>query len=796
MKKIPFSLGWRRDMRERLPWELEGGGSPVDLPDDYAISLPRRADAPGGGKVGYMDDGTGYYSKRFALPENLRGKVLLLQFDGAYMNAEVRFNDALLLQHPYGYTPFTADLTPFARFDMENTLSVTTHGTQPSSRWYAGAGIYREVDLLVGEPCYLDPRDLFVTSPSVSAESAAVRVAAGVRNTCPAGKTVTLSAVLSLRGVRAAEGAVSFPVPAGGKAEGVVELPVSAPALWSPSDPALYDLEIRVSAPGQPDDCTHLKTGIRKIEVSAADGLRINGQPLKLFGGCIHHDNGPIGARAMPRAEARKIENLKKAGFNAIRTAHNPPSTALLDACDRLGMLVLDEFFDCWELGKNVNDYHLWFKDWWQRDIEAAVRRDRNHPSVYCWSFGNEITEATGSLPSGPYWVKAQADFIRSLDPTRLVTCGGMFLPKVLTCDGFPGGPGGPPTVASRYCTEEEQVTRWKEMIGNLDIVSLNYSFRNYAQFHKLFPDVPLQGTETQGIDAWGNREAVRLGNFIIGDFVWTAHDNLGEAGTGRYFYDPDDLQKTGFIACWPWLSCFQGDLALDGERLPRSYYRAVINGLDAGIHLFVRHPAHTGQPLYGTGFHWQDVEPCWSYPAEYEGRLIEVEAYADCDEVEILVNGEPAAKGMPDQMVFRASVPYRRGEITAVAYRDGRKAAEDRILSAGPASRIVLSPDRTEIAADGMDLCYVAVTVADRSGRRVYGADRQLTAELEGPGCILGFGSNNPCTDENFDPGQRKSWKGRAVVVLRAGTEAGTLRLSVAGEGLERAETEIHLKR
>lgn len=454
-----------------------------------------------------------------------------------------------------------------------------------------------------------------------------------------------------------------------------------------------------------------------------------------------------------------------------------------MDACDRLGIYVLDEFFDCWRTGKNRNDYHLWFEDWWQRDIEATLRRDRNHPCVYCWSFGNEIKEANGSV-DGPYWINAQANFIRSLDSTRLVTCGGMFLPKSLTCDGFPGGPGGPPTQASPYCGEEEQAHRFKKMIDQLDIVSLNYSFRNYEQFHKLFPDKPLQGTETQGMDAWGNREAVKHFDYVIGDFMWTAHDNLGEAGAGRCYYDSAEANN-GLMAGYPWLSCYQGDLALDGERLPRSYYRKVIWGMDQGIYLFTTHPSHTGKPLYGTGFHWHDVLPCWTYLEEYRERPIQVEAYADCDEVEFFLNGVSQGKVIPQEMIASLTVNYQPGQLKAVAYRGGKPAAEAVLKTTGPVAAIHLEPDRKNIHADSLDLCYVTATLVDQDGNRVYSDDRELSAFVHGPGVLEGFGSNNPCTIENYGTGKRFTWNGRAMLVLRAKDIPGVLELTVSTPSL-----------
>lgn len=792
MQKIPFHADWFRSDKERLPWETDISGEQVNLPDDFIFQQPRTPDAPGGARVGYFPDGFATYDKEFEAPSAWQGKQVFLHFDGAYMNAQVTFNEVNVALHPYGYTPFTVDLTPGLRFDIPNRISVSTHGNQPSSRWYSGAGLYRVVSLWVGEPCAIDPRDLFITTPVVERDRAQVKMQAQVSNTTGQEKTATVEGKLLLHGEVKAQASVEVSVKPGEKTPCTLELSLDQPALWDDLQPNLYEAVITVTAPDQEPDVTRQHVGIRKIEATAQEGLKINGRRLKLYGGCVHHDHGVLGARAFPRAEERKMENLKAAGFNAIRTAHNPPSEALLDACDRLGILVLDEFFDCWRTGKNRNDYHLWFEDWWQRDIQATVLRDRNHPSVYCWSFGNEIKEANGTS-DGVYWVKAQADYIRSLDPTRLVTCGGMFLPKSMTCDGFPGGPGGPPTKASAYSTPQEQEENFRQMVAQLDVVSLNYSFRNYQQFHKLFPDKPLQGTETQGMDAWGNREAVRQCDFVLGDFMWTAHDNLGEAGAGRSYWDPQE-GKGGLMAGYPWLSCFQGDLALDGERLPRSYYRKVIWGKDDGIYLFTTHPAHTGEPLYGTGFHWHDVLPCWTYPEQYAGKPIQVEAYCSCDEVEFFVNGVSQGKVVPQEMIASATVTYQPGELKAVAYREGKAAGEAVLTTTGPVTAIRLEPDRTRLAADGLDLSYVTITLVDSAGRRVYGEDRELAAFVNGSGTLVGFGSNNPCTEENFGTGRRFTWHGRAVAVVRAGDTAGEVELTVAAQGLSSQQISLQV--
>ena len=782
MKKVLFNFGWERSLGKVLPWEKNPNTIPVNLPDDFVLNLPRSENAVGGARTGFAGDHFAVYTRTFEKASAWEGKRVLLNMDGAYMFSEIVLNEDRIGMHPYGYTPYVLDITDHLRSDLANTLEISTQTMQPSSRWYSGGGIFRNVELWIGEPVYLDPRDLFVTTPEVEEERALVVVQAAVTNTTGQKQPVNIKVRLSYEGETVSEGGTSLIPETGKQAPVYVELEVLDPELWSDVFPDLYDLEVRVEAVGQPADVTTRKIGIRQITISAEEGMKINGRPVTLYGGCIHHDNGILGARALPAAEERKIRNLKAAGFNAIRTAHNPPSEALLDACDKLGVLVIDEFFDCWRTGKNQNDYHLWFEDWWKRDIEYTILRDRNHPSVYCWSFGNEIQEANG-YSNCEYWMKVQADWIRELDPTRLVTCGGMFLPKNMTCDGFPGGPGGPPARIDPYASEEETNRRWISMIDNLDIVSLNYSFRNYEQFHKLFPDKVLQGTEHEGIDAWGNREAVRKNPHVIGDFMWTAHDNLGEAGAGRSYWE-EPKEFTGLMGSWPWLSCYQGDLALDGERLPRSYYRKVIWGKDSGVHLFTVHPEHAGGQVKDTGFHWHDVRPLWTYPAQYIGKPIDIEAYADADKVEFYVNDELKATAAPKEMIFYATVEYQPGTLKAVAWKDGKQTGEDVLETTGHAKKILVCPEKETLTADGMDLAYIALYLVDEQGRRVYDEDTELSVEITGAAVMEGLGSNNPCTAENFGTGKRWTWNGKATVIARAGLKAGEAMLRVRAKG------------
>lgn len=803
MQKIAFNAQWNRTVHSsQAPSDFFGGESTkvVDLPDDFIIDLPRRADAIGGPFNGFFAGGSASYTKKFPTEDGWQGKTVLLNLDGAMANARVSINGNNIAMHPYGYTPFVVDLTPWLRHNGKaNTLQISTQSWQPSSRWYAGGGIYRQVTLWVGGEWYLDPRDVFLTTPVAEADRAVVHAAVTATNTGSAARRAALTLrIVDAGGQEVGSGVAQIEL-APGRTGAQVQVEVEQPRRWDDLDPYLYTALVELAAEGSEADLYTCNVGIRKIEIDTKDGMRVNGRSLKLRGGCIHHDNALLGARALPRAEERKIALLKAAGFNAIRTAHNPPSEALLDACDRLGMYVIDEFTDVWRTGKMDLDYHLWFEDWWERDLTAWVLRDRNHPSIYCWSNGNEIRETSGGS-NGAYWNRVLIEKTKQLDPTRCVTCGGMFInmlyPKnpaetpLLPIDEDEMSFFNDPSIAD--LTQQQKMQRSEELRQPLDLMSQNYAYERYPLEAQLHPDLPMQVTETMGFYAWEYWQALKENPNAIGDFLWVAFDNLGEAGVGRVTWGAERPDFRAFAGPWPWMSCFQGDLDLDGRQLPRSYYHNVIWGLDQGIHAFTTHPQHSGEPFASMGWHWYDVHKTWTFDRRWIGKPVEVQAYADCEEVEFLVNGKTAARLKPEKMIASATLPYEPGVLEVRAYRGGAVAAVEKIHTTGAPAQIVLTPDRQSISANGDDLCYVRVHVADQAGNVVVTSDVQLSAFVSGAGKLEGFGSGNPCTTESYGTGMRFVYDGYALICLRAGFEPGEIALTVAANGLPAAQLNI----
>ena len=802
MKRIPLNFDWKRAVTEKEGW-AQNDFVPVDLPDDFILSLHRTPDSPGRASTGFFPGGKAVYKKDFVLPEDSRGRTVLIGFDGAYMNAEVTLNRQKLFHHPYGYTAFFVDLTKNLREPgKKNYLKVGTQCRLPGTRWYSGGGLFRDVSLYFGGRAFIHPWEVFITAPKVHQDEATVHASISVTNT-----DCSMDAGLHVHifdekgtGVAAGEKVVSLAEKADTHAD--MDLTVPNPNLWDVGHPNRYIMKISISAGGEELDAFEGWFGIRRIEIDAEDGFRLNGRKMKLRGGCIHHDNTLLGSRAYPRAEERKIQLLKDAGYNAVRTAHNPPSTALLDACDRLGMLVLDESFDMWTMGKNPLDYHLYFEQWWKYDTTSMVKRDRNHPSVYCWSIGNEIPEITGKS-NGALWAKRQADLVRSLDPTRPVTSaihGAWDISLDILEERPPieidrrevlkrlSGHGKPDFDPN---AEDPWGDQTKAAADTLDIVGYNYLYPRYESDGKKFPGRVIQATETTAFDTYDFWKAVEENDHVIGDFIWTAYDNLGEAGAGRVIWDLNEPLE-GLVGQYPWLSCYQGDFDLDGNRRPQSYFRKIMWHLDDGVHLFTTHPSHTGKPCYGMGWQWADVKRNWTFDAQYIGKPVKAEAYADCDEVEFLVNGKSFGRTKVEKLKAFMEVPYTPGKLAAVAWKDGRAIAGDEIETAGPAAEIRLTADREILRADGMDLCFIKAELLDDNGVLAVSRPFDLTASVSGAGRLAGFGSGNPKTTEDYGTGRRRTFDGRALLAVRADRTPGDIHIAVVSDTLPAAQISI----
>ena len=796
MKKTCISKGWL----VRRPGEKDY--APVDLPHDGSISLPRDPAAAGGAHNGFFQATDLDYVKFLRLSAETAHAIL--DFDGAYMASSVSLNADRLAFHPHGYTPFLVDLSDRIHRGDIDKLRVHTSGIQPSTRWYSGSGLYRDVFLWTGGPVRIEPRATFVTTESLENGTARLRVTTTVSADRPG--TFSLRAtLLSPEGESVLETAVNLQ-PATSNVEPStcnpnlqrstfnLQLPNASP--WSPDSPTLYTLVLDVMEGDTVLDTDTVTFGIRTISFSAEQGFLLNGVPTKMRGGCIHHDHGVLGSAAFPAAEARKIRILREAGYNAIRTSHYPPSLALLEACDRQGVLVMDEAFDMWTVPKTPLDYHLWFADWWQRDIGSMVARDRNHPCVVSYSIGNEIYERWGNS-DGYNWAHKLATEFRRLDPTRPVTSGVCGLwdypcnedidPPEYTASGANLRSAVPDGVFADDVLFDKLLD---PVMDELDIVGYNYQYERYATDHEHAPKRVIWGSETHALRFYDSWQCVKTMPWVLGDFTWTAFDNLGEAGTGRSAWARDEHIPGISLAAWPWRSCFQGDHDLCGYRRPQSFFREAVWLGGAEPRIWTTHPTHHGEGFSGTGWHWYDVLDTWTFDDEWLGKPVRCEVYTDADEIEFVLNGRILGRVAPEKAIAAMDVPYERGRLVANAYKGGALCGTSFLETAGASAKLAIVPERDALAADRRDLAHLRIAVVDAEGRRIPDSKAEIVCSVEG-GEFLGVFSGDPKNLDQYTSDRCHAFEGRALAVVRA-SEPGSISITVSSPGLASATCTI----
>jgi len=773
MTRMPLSDGWRV-RRASGPFSAVSGEPAADavrLPHDALRDVARTPDAPGRGAQAYYPGGAFTYLRELEVPDEWRDRTVVLELQGVFRRAQVFVDDELVGNRADGYARFFLELTPYLRYGSTSTLRIEARAGE-DSRWYSGAGLHRPVALYVLRPVHVVPDGVVVETKSIEDEEAVVEVRTTVRNTDRITRTVRVASSAAFEGSVADRDDTPITLAPGER--GVVRhrLAVRDARLWSPEDPALYTATVRVGG----EDPVAVRFGIRRVTADPRRGLRINGVPVLLRGACVHHDNGPLGAAAIGRAEERRVEVLKEAGFNAIRAAHNPLSEAMLDACDRLGMLVIDEAFDMWTRFKTPFDYAADFPQWWAEDLGAMIDKDRNHPSVIMYSLGNEIAE-TGT-PHGARWARRMAEHVRSLDPTRLVTNGVNALLAVI--DEVPAiveELGGLNQAASQgdpfneIGSSELATLRTEESSSVLDVLGLNYADARYAPDAERFPHRVIVGSETfrrQIGRLWPMVESLP---HVIGDFTWTGWDYLGEVGIGSTAYADDPDAVAGLEREFPFLTAWSGDIDITGWRRPMSFYREIAFGLRAEPYLAVRRPAHYGSRISEPSpWAWSDSVASWTWNG-YEGRPVEVEVYARAERVELLLDGSPVgsaevgASGVPLLAVI--TTRYRPGRLEAVAYDGDREVGRHAIATAG-SPRLVATADRTALRDDDTELSFVALELRDAEGALVADADTEVTVTVTGPAELAGMASANPKTSERFADATWRTFDGRAIAVVR----------------------------
>ena len=812
-----FDDGWvflRGDAAGAQESEFNASGwRKIDLPHDWSIEdLPTqtvtsgvdaiwqdcncsetvgpfsRMKSEGEAATGWVVGGVGWYRKSFATPNVPQGGRAIVLFDGVYRNAEVWVNGNKLGKHPYGYTAFYFDVTDSLHAAADNVLAVKVSNTGKNSRWYSGSGIDRHVYLMTAGRVSIPVWGVHVQLTDISAVGATVNIAVQLANHDAKALVATISCkLLDVNGNVAATVRSDKHIEAKGNGEATLVAKIPQPQLWSPHSPGLYKAEVEVSYAGAVVDRSIVPFGIREVKVDAERGLRINGEPFKLKGACVHHDNGPLGSAAIDRAEERRVELLKANGYNAIRCSHNPPSSVFLDACDRLGMMVINESFDMWEQQKNPDDYHLDFKEWWKSDIDSMVLRDRNHPSVIMWSIGNEISER--SDPDGVRIAKDLSSRVRELDKSR------------------------PITMAVPFFFDPTKPRPWSDTDAAyqfLDVCGYNYTKDHYESDHQLHPSRVMMGTESFPVQVAENWELINKHSYIIGDFVWTGIDYLGESALGAAVLAPEKnpfgppaaaaaagpdaaaavqitLPKNSTFAKpgFPWFNSYCGDIDLVGNKKAPSYLRDVVWDRSPLEMAVVRPlPPERKQQIMLWGFY--DELRSWTWPGD-EGMTVTVRVYSKAEKVNLELNGksiEAAKAEFSAPFVTEFALPYAPGELKASVKVNGWLV--ERVLrTTGNSSKIVLTADRDRIRASRNDLSYIMAELQDDAGNAIEDGVTDLHFSVTGEGELAAVGNANPHEMASYRQTHRRTFHGRSLAILRPTGAKGTITLEARGDNL-----------
>lgn len=811
-RRADFTVGWTfklcDDESASAPDYNDSGWRKLNLPHDWAIEGDFSKDNPAGTGGGALPGGIGWYRKVFTVDKADQGKRLYIDFDGVYMNSTVYINGHKLGTRPYGYISFSYDLTPYINWNGKNVVAVRVdNAEQPNSRWYSGSGIYRNVWLTRVAPVHVAQWGTFVTAEDVSENGALLKIHTKVQYDADSTETAQvtlLSQLLDADGKVVGEVASEVELQAGTSKEIPQEITVANPQLWNLENTYLYKVKTVLSQNGQTVDTYYTSTGIRTFRFDAEKGFILNGKRVKINGVCMHHDLGCLGAAVNTRAIERQLEILKEMGCNGIRCSHNPPAPELLDLCDRMGFIVMDETFDMWRKRKTAYDYSRYFDEWHERDVTDLVLRDRNHPSIFMWSIGNEILEQwsdakadtlslaeanlilnfghskdmlakEGEMSVNSLLTRKLADMVRALDPTRPITSG---------------------------CNEPNPNNHLFRS-GALDIIGFNYHDDWFAGVPENFPGKPFIVTEsvsalmTRGYyrmpsdsaffwperwdipfyDAsfscssydncrasWGNHHEgtwthVKNNDFISGQYIWTGFDYIGE--------------PTPYG--WPARSSYFGIVDLAGFPKDVYYmYQSEWRPDKTVLHLFPHWNWEPGQTI-----------DLWAY-------------YNNADEVELFVNGKSQgirSKNGKDEFHVCWRVTFEPGTVKAVSRKDGKVMAEQEIHTAGEPAQVRLTPDRTVIHADGRDLSFVTVEILDKEGNLCPNADNEVTFDVQGDGFIAGVDNGSPISLERFKANHRKAFYGKCLVVIQNNGKPGDIRLTATADGLEKDDTLITVR-
>ncbi|QAA80444.1 DUF4982 domain-containing protein [Aequorivita sp. H23M31] len=771
----------------------------LNLPHDWSIEGPFRNDLEN--NTGLLPwKGIGWYRKHFNVSENDKEKQLFIDFDGAMANAQVWLNGKFVGEWPYGYTTFRFNLTPYVDFGKDNVIAVRLDTEKFDSRWYPGAGIYRNVWLTKTNQVHIDHWGTYITTPKITEGEATVDIQVTLKNSGNKNSNIKLKTVIYNSDKKEVATSKTLSSSLSAQSEKTIGLGivVEKPLLWDTENPNLYQARTYIY---EADELVHEEItsfGFRTLDFTANEGFLLNGKTVEIKGVCLHHDLGPLGASFNTRAAERQLEILKEMGCNSIRTSHNPPAPEVLDLCDKMGILVQVEAFDTWQKGKMENDYHINFDTWHVEDLRAMVLRDRNHPSVFMWSIGNEVPDQ-----GNPELAKKLANIVRMTDPTRPVTAG---------CDWGD--------------------TAYNGFSDALDVFGYNYNQGSYEKFFKTpeLNEVPFIANETSsclssrgeyffpvefgpandnlpgfGIfqmssydtqyPGWGSTADMQFKLHdqyprIMGEYVWTGFDYLGEptpynSDITNLLYYKDPAQKAALkkhldelkVMVVPSRSSYFGIMDLCGFKKDRFYLY---------------------QARWRPDFPMAHILPHWNW-SERIGKNVPVHVYTSGNEAELFLNGKSLGKKKKGEFEYRImwdEVVYKPGELKVKVWKNGKAWAEDIVKTTAEASKISLVADRKKIIADGKDLVFVTVNIEDKDNQLVPKSDNIINFEIEGPGEIIAVGNGDPTSHEPFIAKKHSAFNGKCLVIIRSTKQAGTIKLKAQSKGLKDSRIEIQVRK
>lgn len=761
----------------------------VTLPHDAMIREKRDKDCPSGAQSGFYPGGVYTYEKAFMAQNEWKTQDVFLEFEGIYGIARVWINGALAAVNRNGYMGFSVDLKPWISYEHENIIRIDVDNSkQPNSRWYSGSGIYRDVNLWTGKGVYISHDKLRITTLSVNDDMAVLEVCAQLKNIIGHGLEAECLIEIKKDGQKAASNTQRVVFRSEQMQTVRVRIPIEHPKKWSPKQPALYECHIRTKFDDKICDEAVSNFGIRVLALDPVHGLQINGETVKLRGTCIHHDNGVIGAETFKEAEWYRCKRLKEAGFNAIRSAHHPMSRAMLDACDHIGMLVMDELTDMWDKEKNTYDFSDIFEDEYNQWINHMVEKDYNHPSVIIYSVGNEIQEA--GTKQGAWINRMLCNKFHELDNTRYTTnalnglnCAGRRLGFIMRdvaekfgMDSHGSGSGGGSNALNSFMSlmsgEKGEFFAKHPLVSealeecsqSCDITGLNYLSGRYELEHELHPAKTVLGTETYPADIENLWKLVETYPHVIGDFTWTGYDYIGEAGVGIFHYDGN----ANFTSIYPERLGYIGDIDLIGNRRPISYFREIVYGLTDKPYIAVERLEHAGQTAGKTAWMFKDNISSWTWKG-FEGTTANVDVYSSGDEVELFLNDKSLGRkpaGRENHFTASYEVPYEPGTLKAVAYQKDRKLGEYELSTAKSVTKLKVC----RVTENERNIAYIKIWLVDDNGtiNSQEAEKRLLHASVVGNGVLEGFGTANPSSEEDYFSDSVTTFDGSALAAVR----------------------------